>query len=126
MSVVGAVAHYVSILTDLARRDGVEKQLEIVRTGFLPDERAWMDRVLALGIRDVFREVNPELVAYSWWSNRGRAREKDVGWRIDSLLATPGLRVSRAVIERDAGLSDHAPVSAWIELPSTTSAAAPR
>jgi exodeoxyribonuclease-3 len=53
---------------------------------------------------------------YSWWSNRGRAREKDVGWRIDYVLATPVLapRVKRAWIERKAGLSDHAPV--WVEI----------
>lgn len=74
-----------------------------------------MDAVCALGWRDVFRELNPELAAYSWWSNRGLAREKDIGWRIDYLLATPDLRIARAVIERQAGLSDHAPVSAWLD-----------
>jgi exodeoxyribonuclease-3 len=85
-------------------------------SGFLPEERAWMDAVCALGWRDVFRELNPELIAYSWWSNRGQAREKDIGWRIDYLLATPGLRITSAVIERQAGLSDHAPVSAWLDV----------
>lgn len=83
-------------------------------SGFLPEERAWFSDLLASGWRDAFRELNPTLGAYSWWSNRGRARENDVGWRIDYVLATPGLRVSRAWIEKDAGLSDHAPV--WVEL----------
>ena len=90
-------------------------------SGFLPDERAWMDRLLATGWRDVFRELNPDLAAYSWWSNRGRARENNVGWRIDYVLATPGVNVVRAKIERTAGLSDHAPVSVWIaRQPSAT------
>lgn len=83
-------------------------------SGFLPEERAWLDALFATGWRDLFREVNPEQVAYSWWSNRGRARENDVGWRIDYLWATPGLPVERVWIERDAGLSDHAPVHALL------------
>jgi exodeoxyribonuclease-3 len=85
-------------------------------SGFLPEERAWLDGVFAEGWRDVWREVNPAAVEYSWWSNRGQAREKDVGWRIDYLLATPNVRIERAAIERDADLSDHAPVSAWVEV----------
>lgn len=85
-------------------------------SGFLPEERAYMDRLLAAGWRDLFRERYPERVAYSWWSNRGRAREKDVGWRLDYILATPGIRIIECAIEREAGLSDHAPVSAWIEV----------
>ena len=83
-------------------------------SGFLPEERAWMDRLLAAGWRDVFREIHPERVAYSWWSNRGQARAKDVGWRIDYLLATPSVKLVHADIEGERGLSDHAPVSAWI------------
>lgn len=86
------------------------------KSGFLPEERAWMDGVLGLGFRDTFREVHPTLGAYSWWSNRGRARENDVGWRIDYILATPGIKVARAEIEREAGLSDHAPVSIWVDM----------
>jgi len=75
-----------------------------------------MDEVLGLGFRDTVREVHPTLGAYSWWSNRGRARENDVGWRIDYILATPGIQVTRAEIEREAGLSDHAPVSIWVDM----------
>ncbi len=84
-------------------------------SGFLPEERAFMDRLLASGWRDLFRERHPDKVAYSWWSNRGQARQKDVGWRLDYVLGTPGISVVECTIEKDAGLSDHAPVSAWIE-----------
>jgi exodeoxyribonuclease-3 len=90
-------------------------------SGFLPEERAWMDRLLASGWRDVFRERHPDRVAYSWWSNRGRARENDVGWRIDYVLASPGITILDCAIDREAGLSDHAPVSAWIEVPGAAS-----
>ncbi len=85
-------------------------------SGFLPEERAWMDQVLSTGWRDLWREVHPEKAEYSWWSNRGQARAKDVGWRIDYVLATPGVRVTDARIEKEADLSDHAPVSAWVDV----------
>lgn len=82
-------------------------------SGFLPHERAWMSELLALGWRDVLREQHPGAAGlYSWWSNRGRAREKDLGWRLDYVLTTPDLaeRVVEARIDKHAGLSDHAPV----------------
>ena len=93
---------------DLARPKGNQKN-----SGFLPEEREWCSEVLALGWRDVFRELHPdEGGLYSWWSNRGRAREHDKGWRLDYVLTTPDLaeRAVSARIERDAELSDHAPV----------------
>jgi exodeoxyribonuclease-3 len=82
-------------------------------SGFLPSEREWMSRLLERGWVDVFRACNPDSQVYSWWSNRGRARELDRGWRIDYQLATPDLadRATEAFIRRRAGLSDHAPVS---------------
>ncbi|MBM3985027.1 MAG: exodeoxyribonuclease III, partial [Planctomycetes bacterium] len=85
-------------------------------SGFLPAERAWFSRLLAQGWTDALRALRPgEPHLYSWWSNRGRARQKDVGWRIDYVLASPALatRARRAWIEKRAGLSDHAPV--WLE-----------
>ena len=85
-------------------------------SGFLPHERAWLDRVVALGWRDVFREANPTSQAYSWWSQRGQARANDVGWRIDHIWATPGIEVRSVTIERNANLSDHAPVTADIRV----------
>jgi exodeoxyribonuclease-3 len=86
-------------------------------SGFLPEERAWFDALLAQGWVDVVRAQHPGVPGlYSWWSNRGRAREKDLGWRIDYVLADPRLaeRVKRAWIEKKAGLADHAPV--WVEI----------
>jgi exodeoxyribonuclease-3 len=85
-------------------------------SGFLPEERAWIAARLGDGWQDVFRAANPETVAYSWWSNRGNARANDVGWRIDYLLASPNVQVERSWIERDANLSDHAPVHAHVRV----------
>jgi len=83
-------------------------------SGFLPEERAWMDDFLAAGFVDVFRALYPEREAYTWWSNRGRAREKDVGWRIDYQIATPGIAAkasSAAIHSRLVRFSDHAPLT---------------
>ena len=61
-------------------------------SGFLPEERAWLTRVFdELGFVDVFRRVDPRPERYTWWSNRGQAWEKNVGWRIDYQIATPGI-----------------------------------
>ncbi|HEX7021952.1 MAG TPA: exodeoxyribonuclease III [Trueperaceae bacterium] len=82
-------------------------------SGFLPEERAWLDQYLDLGLLDTFRElVGPEEAVYSWWSLRAGARERNVGWRLDYQLATPKLAATAtcARIPRDPALSDHAPV----------------
>lgn len=82
-------------------------------SGFLPEERAWMDAVLTEhGFVDGFRAVNPEGDQYTWWSNRGRAWEKNVGWRIDYQVVTPKLRekILRAEIYKAQRFSDHAPL----------------
>ena len=94
---------------DLARPRENEKN-----AGYLPEERAWFSRYLSLGYRDVFRERNPTLTgAYSWWTARGGARERNVGWRIDFGTTTPALasRVTGAEIHPDIPGSDHCPVS---------------
>jgi exodeoxyribonuclease-3 len=83
-------------------------------SGFLPEERAWMDEVLDnLGWVDAFRVVNQAPEQYTWWSNRGRAREKNVGWRIDYQIVSPRLKeaVRSAVIYKEQRFSDHAPLS---------------
>ena len=83
-------------------------------TGFLPQERAWMDDVIdRVGWVDAFRVVNQEPRAFTWWSGWKGAWENNLGWRIDYQLVTPdlGARVRAAAIYRDERFSDHAPVT---------------
>ena len=82
-------------------------------SGFLPEERAWLDQVFdGLGFVDAFRVLNQEPEQYTWWSNRGQAWAKNVGWRIDYQIVTPGLkgRLLRTSIYKDQRFSDHAPL----------------
>ncbi|CEK11801.1 exodeoxyribonuclease III [Legionella hackeliae] len=83
-------------------------------SGFLPEERAWMDELFgSMGFVDAFRVVNQEEEQYTWWSYRSpTAREKNVGWRIDYQVITPGLTdsVVQAKVYRDVRWSDHAPL----------------
>ena len=83
------------------------------KSGFLPEEREWMGQLLQTqGWVDSFRQLHPELAAYTWWSNRGRARQNNVGWRLDYQLLTPRLApfTRRAEICREPKFSDHAPL----------------
>lgn len=83
-------------------------------TGFLPLERAWIDLIVEQGYVDIFRQRNPDLEgAYTWWSNMGGARGRNVGWRIDYFFITPELvdRVVSAQIHPEVMGSDHCPVS---------------
>jgi exodeoxyribonuclease III len=89
-------------------------------SGFTPEERAWMDYVVdGLGFVDVFRTIEPSPDHYTWWSNRGRARENNVGWRIDYQLGTPALAAagSKARIYKTRFFSDHAPLIIDYDLP---------
>ena len=83
-------------------------------SGFLPEERAWLDRLFGpMGWVDAFRVVNQSPDEYTWWSNRGQAWAKNVGWRIDYQVVTPGLRdkIMRTDIYKDERFSDHAPLT---------------
>jgi exodeoxyribonuclease-3 len=83
-------------------------------SGFLPHERAWLTRVFdEQGWVDVFRRLDPRPEQYTWWSNRGQAWAKNVGWRIDYQIASPRLagRAKAASIFRDRWFSDHAPLT---------------
>lgn len=83
-------------------------------SGFLPEERAWVDKLLAHGYIDTFRAIHgdkPE--EYSWWNMRARARERNVGWRIDYFFISEELQplLKNAAIHQDIHGSDHCPVS---------------
>jgi exodeoxyribonuclease-3 len=83
-------------------------------SGFLPEERAWLDDLFGpLGFVDAFRLRNQLPEQYTWWSNRGQARANNVGWRIDYQVITPDIAASVAEVDiyRGAFFSDHAPVS---------------
>ena len=82
-------------------------------SGFLPEERAWLTELFGeVGFVDVFRKLHPGLEAYTWWSNRGQAWAKDVGWRIDYQIATPGMAAKAVAtgIYKEQRFSDHAPL----------------
>jgi exodeoxyribonuclease-3 len=82
-------------------------------SGFLPEERAWLSRVLdELAWVDVYRALHPTGEDYTWWSNRGQAYAKNVGWRIDYQIATPALaaRAQGVAIYKAERFSDHAPL----------------
>jgi exodeoxyribonuclease-3 len=93
-------------------------------SGFLPEERAWMTQLLATpegaGLVDVYRSLHPNTTdeAYTWWSNRGQAYAKNVGWRIDYHLATPALAATAkdVAIYKAEKFSDHAPITVGYDL----------
>lgn len=92
---------------DLARPKQNEKN-----TGFLPEERAWVSKFLSLGYIDTFRYFYPEPGHYTWWDYKTKARERDIGWRIDYFFVSPNLvsRLKNAFILKDVLGSDHCPV----------------
>lgn len=90
-------------------------------SGFLPEERAWLDMLFAEHrLVDAFRVVDARADQYTWWSNRGQAWAKNVGWRIDYQITTPGLRdaVQAASIYKDERFSDHAPLTIDYDIPA--------
>lgn len=85
-------------------------------SGFLPEERAWMGKLLSeTGVVDVYRRLHPETTSecYTWWSNRGQAWANNVGWRLDYHLATPAMaaHARSAAVFKDQRFSDHAPLT---------------
>lgn len=88
-------------------------------TGFLPIERAWLDKLVASGYIDIFRHLHPnERHHYTWWSFRTNARERNVGWRIDYFFVTPNLvsKVQTATIESKVMGSDHCPIGLELKI----------
>jgi len=92
-----------------------ERQIGV--SGFLPEEREWVDHYVESGMIDTFRVFDQSPNKYSWWSLRTRARETNAGWRIDYLFATEPLRdkLKSGAIHADVVHSDHCPVSLVIE-----------
>ncbi len=85
-------------------------------SGFLPEERAWLTRLFdEVGWVDVYRTLHPDTTdaCYTWWSNRGQAWAKNVGWRLDYQIATPGtaLAAKTTSVYKDERFSDHAPLT---------------
>jgi len=83
-------------------------------SGFLPEERAWLDKVFGeLKWTDAFRTLDQKPDEYTWWSNRGQAWDNNTGWRLDYQVVTPGLKdtVRRTAIYRKQRFSDHAPIT---------------
>jgi exodeoxyribonuclease-3 len=83
-------------------------------TGFFPEERAWMDAAIeSAGWVDAFRIVDQRPKEYTWWANWPKAWERNLGWRIDYQLITPGLvsKIRAASIYREERFSDHAPLT---------------
>ncbi|MCF8157720.1 MAG: endonuclease/exonuclease/phosphatase family protein, partial [Rhodoferax sp.] len=87
-------------------------------SGFLPEERAWMTKLLDAhqgGMVDVYRALHPDTTdaCYTWWSNRGQAYAKNVGWRLDYHLATPAAAAGAkaSAVYKDVKFSDHAPLT---------------
>jgi len=86
-------------------------------SGFLPVERAWIDTFIDHGYVDIFREFNKEPNQYSWWSMRTRARERNIGWRIDYFFTNKEFmkQIKNAYILQDVMGSDHCPIGIEIE-----------
>ncbi|MHA2272220.1 MAG: exodeoxyribonuclease III [Candidatus Hodarchaeales archaeon] len=99
---------------DLARPKQNQK-----RSGFLPKERIWIDKFISHGFRDIFRETHPdEANHYTYWDLRTRARERNVGWRIDYFFVSENIRshVQKASILSDVMGSDHCPIEITLQL----------
>jgi exodeoxyribonuclease-3 len=86
-------------------------------SGFLPEERVWVDHYLQNGFADAFRQLYPDKVQYTWWTYRLNARERNIGWRLDYFLVSRGLmeQVEEVRIHESVPGSDHCPVSLDIE-----------
>ena len=82
-------------------------------SGFLPEERAWVDRYLEHGFVDIFRHLYPDKVQYTWWTYISNARARNVGWRIDYYLVSKNLvpRIRDVIIRDEVPGSDHCPVT---------------
>ena len=86
-------------------------------SGFMPVERAWIDKYMEHGFVDAYRHLYPEKVEYTWWTYRFRARERGIGWRLDYYMVSEALmpRVKDVVVRDEVMGSDHCPVTLIID-----------
>ena len=87
-------------------------------SGFLPEERAWIDKFLEHNFVDVYREKYPEIEQYTWWTYRVNARQRNIGWRLDYFLISSDLleSVKEVVIYDEIEGSDHCPIGLEINV----------
>lgn len=90
-------------------------------SGFLPQEREWIDEYIKAGFVDIYRYLYPDRVQYTWWTYRYGARRRNIGWRLDYFLLTEGLMdmVEDVVIHDEVAGSDHCPVSLFLKISPT-------
>ena len=114
--------HHVVVCGDV---NTAHKEIDLARpkensksSGFLPEERAWIDKFLAHGYLDTLREFNPDAGQYSWWDYKTRARARNVGWRIDYFFINREFRdkLTNGFIRQDIEGSDHCPVGIELSL----------
>jgi exodeoxyribonuclease-3 len=91
------------------------QEIDLKNSGFLPEERAWLTKLFSqIGYVDVYRQLEPNATetCYTWWSNRGQAYAKNVGWRIDYHITTPSIAATakKTTVYKDEKFSDHAPL----------------
>lgn len=104
--------------TAYAEIDLARPKENINHSGFMPEERVALGEVFEAGLVDTFRHLHPDTVKYSWWDMVSRARERNVGWRLDYFLVTTDLvsRIAAADIHDEVPGSDHCPVSLVLSL----------
>ncbi len=104
--------------TAYAEIDLARPKENVKTSGFMPEERAAMGEFYTGGLADTFRHLHPEAVKYTWWDQVSRARERNVGWRLDYFFVTPELlpRVVAADVHDDVQGSDHCPISLTLDV----------
>jgi len=104
--------------TAYAEIDLARPKENVKTSGFMPEERAGLDEFFAAGLVDTFRHLHPDTVKYTWWDMVSRARERNVGWRLDYFMVSADLKdhIAAADIHDDVTGSDHCPVSLVLEV----------
>ena len=104
--------------TAYAEIDLARPKENVKHSGFMPEEREGLSAFFAAGLVDTFRTLHPEEVKYTWWDQLTRARERNIGWRLDYFFVTPDLqdRIVAADIHAEVLGSDHCPISLTLDL----------